>query len=90
MMNKLKTTEEIRKAVLNALHHIAPEVDLDELEADDLLREEMDIDSMDFLRFLQEVSVELKIDVPETDYDKLTTINNCVEYLDEQVNGKEA
>lgn len=85
----IKTPEEIRTSVLQALHHIAPEVDLEDLEPDALLREEMDIDSMDFLRFLQEINVELKVDVPEKDYAKLTTISNCVEYLSEQINGKE-
>lgn len=85
-MNEKKTIEEIRSAVKRALHFIAPDADLEELNPDSSLQEEIELDSMDFLRFLQELNVELKVEIPEEDSEKLTTLNNCVAYFDKKIN----
>lgn len=45
------------------------------------MRDELDIDSMDFLRFMLTLHKILKVDVPEADYGKLTTINKCIDYF---------
>lgn len=76
-----KTQEDIRKAVFSALHEIVPEADLDTLNSEVSLRGALDIDSVDFFRFIMKLRKELNIDVPETDYAKLSTLNSCVEYL---------
>jgi acyl carrier protein len=45
------------------------------------LREELDIDSMDFLNLVTALSERLKIDIPETDYPRLATFGHAVDYL---------
>ncbi len=80
-MNAKKSPEEIRKTVLHALHLVAPEADLESLNPDAPLREEIEIDSMDFLRFMQQLHAELNIDVPEKDYAQLSTLNSCINYV---------
>lgn len=80
-----KTPDEIRDSVLHALHQIVPEVDLQSLNPDVDLREELDIDSMDFFRFMVKLHNELNIDIPEADYPKLATLNKCIGYLGENI-----
>ena len=75
------TEDEIRDAVLQALSEVAPEADPAELEPDVPLRDQLDIDSMDFLNFVIALDKELGVAVPETDYPKLATLDGCVAYL---------
>lgn len=75
------TRAEIRAAVLRVLGDIAPEADLATLVPDVELREQLDLDSMDLLNVLVGLHAALGVDVPETDYAKLTTLDACVDYL---------
>lgn len=75
------THDELRRTVLAALGDIAPEADLDQLAPEAELRETLDIDSMDFLRFVQQLAVSTGVEVPEADYARLTTLDDCVAYL---------
>ena len=75
------TTEAIRAAVLDALGEIAPEAELDRLAPRAELRDALDLDSMDFLRFVQRLSAATGVDVPESDYERLATLEGCVAYL---------
>lgn len=75
------TPTEIRDTVLRLLGNIAPEVDLTQLKPDVSFREQLDIDSMDFLNFVVALHKELGVAIPEKDYPKLATLNGCVEYL---------
>jgi acyl carrier protein len=75
------TREVIREAVVKALTSVAPEVDPRTLRADDALRQELDLDSMDFLNFVIAIHASLDVDVPETDYSRLDTLNRAVDYL---------
>jgi acyl carrier protein len=86
------TRDDIRNAVIQALTSVAPEIDPKELQADIPLREELDLDSMDFLNFVISLHRSLGIDVPEQDYRQLTTLNRAVEYLATRltVSGKDA
>ena len=45
------------------------------------LRDELDIDSMDFLRFVVDLHARLGVEVPERDYPKIRTLASCVDYL---------
>lgn len=74
-------TEDIRATVLRVLGQIAPEADLMALKPDVNIRDQLDIDSMDFLNFLIAVNKELQVDIPEQDYGKLKTLDACVVYL---------
>lgn len=80
-MTNPATDSSIRAAVLAELARIAPEVDAATLRGDVSLREQVDLDSMDFLNFLIGLSATLGIEVPETDYPRLATLDGCVDYL---------
>jgi acyl carrier protein len=71
--------DEIRKVALAELKRIAPELE-DVLPAKPL-RDQVDLDSMDWLNFLVALNERLKIEIPEADYRKLGTLDQIVEYL---------
>ncbi len=75
------TDTEVRETVLRALKHIAPETDTQALLGGVSIRDQIDLDSMDFLNFVLALHRELGVDVPESDYGALATIDGCVEYL---------
>lgn len=75
------TEAEIRQLVLDQLGNTAPEADLESLNPDAPLRDALDIDSMDFLNFVIGLHDRLKVDIPEIDYPKLSTVNGAVAYL---------
>jgi acyl carrier protein len=76
--------DRLRQAVLDQLGEIAPEIDLATVEPTANLREEYDLDSMDFLNFVIGLHQRLGIDIPEADYSRLTTLSDCVAYLSER------
>ena len=75
------TKEELRAVVIEELGNIAPETDAGTIDPDDDLREALDIDSLDFLNFLAALHKRLGINVPESDYTKLLSVNGAVAYL---------
>ena len=75
------TRDEIRDAVVQALTSVAPEIGPESLGADITFRQEFDLDSMDFLNFVIALHRRLGVDVPESDYVKLATLNGAVDYL---------
>ena len=72
---------EAQAAVLLCLGEIAPEVDAARLDPSRDLRDELDLDSMDFLNFLVAVHQRTGVDIPEADYGKLATLDQLVAYL---------
>lgn len=77
--------DEIRAVVLTTLLSIAPEVETDELRGDRPLRNQVDLDSMDWLNFLLGLHEKLKVDIPEADYRGLITLDDVVAYLRKQL-----
>jgi acyl carrier protein len=75
------SSQRARDAVCRILAGIAPEADLSALPPDANLRRELDLDSIDFQNFVIRLCKELKIDIPDRDAAKLTTLAGCVEYL---------
>ena len=75
------TPDDIRAAVLRALGGVAPEADLEHLKPDVSFREQLDIDSMDFLNFVIALHKAFRIEIPEKDYPKLATLDGCIAYL---------
>ena len=76
-----RAADELRRHVLDALKRIAPEIDVASVPARVNLREEFDIDSMDFLRFVLTLHEQLHVDIPERDYPRLATLDEAVAYL---------
>lgn len=74
--------DELRQIIFKVLGNIAPEADLPRLDPDVNMREELDLDSVDALNFLVGLHKELKIDIPEKDYGRTTTLNGCLDYLE--------
>lgn len=72
---------ELQSVVMSTLQSIAPEVEAAELAADQPLRNQVDLDSMDWLNFLIGLHQKLKVEIPESDYAKLRTLNDLLEYL---------
>jgi len=75
------TRDEIRSLVRSALGEIAPEADLEGLDPAASLRDQLDIDSVDFLNFAIGLHSRLGIDIPEADYPRLSSLDGCVAYL---------
>ena len=75
------TRDEAGTVIRSILGGIAPEVDLAAVRPDADLRDELDIDSMDFLRFVIQLHERLQVDIPEADYPKVRTLAGCTEYL---------
>lgn len=75
------TRNDITAVLIDELGRIAPEIDSSRLDPNGELREELDIDSMDFLNLVTALSERLKLDIPEIDYPKLATFGHAVDYL---------
>lgn len=73
--------EQVRTHVLNIIADIALDDDVTGIKDEILLREQLDLDSMDFLDIVMELKKRHKIEVPQEDYPKLATMKSCVEYL---------
>lgn len=71
-----------RAHVIDALLEVAPEVDAASLDGGVALQEQLDLDSMDFLAFLEEVASRTGVEVAERDYDQVATLDGCVAYVD--------
>ena len=75
------TAEEVRDVVLRVLGTIAPEVDPSDIDPHASLRDQLDIDSVDFLNFAVGIHKELGVDIPDADLPKLSSLDGCVSYL---------
>ena len=80
------TESEIRTRIFTGLALVAPEADFAALPANENLREELDIDSYDFLSFLIWLNEDLNVEIPERDYEKLITLDDLVSYLSTRLN----
>ena len=69
------------ETVVTLLRAIAPEVEPDSLEPERPLRQQVDLDSMDWLNFLVSLHERFGVNIPEADYAGLVTLNNVVDYL---------
>ncbi len=73
--------ERLTSAIFDVLSRIAPEADPNDLDPNISLRDQLDIDSMDFLNFVIGLHRALGVEIPEIDYPRLATLDGCVEYL---------
>jgi acyl carrier protein len=76
------TNDQIRNEVLDILSNIAPDEDLSGLKDDLPFREQMSLDSMDFLDIVMELRKRHRIQVPEADYPQLVSMASTVKYLE--------
>ena len=71
----------LRKAVIAILQRIAPEFDPSAFDETVALRDQIDLDSVDWLNVLVAINEQLKVDIPEADYEKLRSFADLVRYL---------
>ena len=72
---------EIRSTLLACLSEVAPEIADDEVEDDTDIRDELDLDSMDILRWVQGIHKALGVEIPEADYGKIASLGDAVDYV---------
>jgi len=75
------TKEECKQVVLDIIADIAPDEDLGTVKPDVRLRDQLELDSMDFLDIVMELRKQHNIEVPEADYGHLASLDSCAEYL---------
>jgi acyl carrier protein len=75
------TGDEIRTKVVEVLGEVVPELEASSLRAGEPLRDQLDIDSMDFLNFAIGLHKAFGVEIPEADYRELATLDGCVAYL---------
>ena len=75
------TKEACKKLVIDIIADIAPDEDLSSIKPEVKLREQLQLDSMDFLDIVMELRKRHGIEVPETDYGQLASLESCAEYL---------
>lgn len=75
------TDDDVRGEVLSVLTTIAPEVEPGDIRADLQLRDQVDLDSMDWLNFLVGIHKRFNIEIPEADYASLRTLDDVVRYV---------
>jgi acyl carrier protein len=80
------TNEECKKAGLDIIADIAPDEDLSNVKPDVRLRDQLQLDSMDFLDIVMELRKRHGIEVPEADYMRLASLDSCAEYLTPKFN----
>ena len=75
------TDRQARDAVTAALLRIVPDADLDEIGDDGVLRAELELDSLDFLSFVEQLSTATGARIDEDDYPALRTMRSCIAFL---------
>jgi len=81
------TTEDAKETVLRTLRTIAPEIEPEHVDPAADLRDEVDLDSMDFLNLVLGVSREVGVEIPESDYPRLRSLDGWAAYLAERAPG---
>ncbi|NBD38053.1 MAG: acyl carrier protein [Verrucomicrobia bacterium] len=84
------TKEECKQVVLDIIAEIAPDEDLAEVNPGVRLRDQLDLDSMDFLDIVMELRKQHGIEVPEEDYQQLASLESCADYLTPKFNAVKA
>ena len=83
------TRDEIIIAIKDIITTIAPDEELDGLDNAVALRDQIELDSMDFLDIVMELRKRYGVQVPEEEYGELATLQGCVDYLAPKLEGKE-
>lgn len=76
------TREQISQSIISIINDILPEGDCSAVDPERKLRDQLELDSMDFLDIVMELRKKYGIEVPEADYPQLATLNSCVNYLE--------
>lgn len=75
------THQKVKEIIIEIISNIAPDEDVSDIKSDIPLREQLELDSMDFLDIVMELRKKHNIEVPEADYPRLASLDSCAEYL---------
>lgn len=81
--------EQIKQAIIGIINDINPDEDTSNINAAERLRDQLDLDSMDFLDIVMELRKRYGVHVPDTDYEHLASLDSCVDYLRDKMKDKE-
>ena len=84
-MNNAYTQQKIQQIILEAIQEVAPEIEQEDIDMDEDIREECDLDSMDFLNYLIALKKSTGVSIAEGDYSQVNTFNKMLNYLSEQL-----
>jgi len=75
------TPQQARQQIGSALGQAAPGSDIDAIDPDAELRDALDLDSLDFLQFVENLSKSSGLRIDEDDYPELATLSSCIKFL---------
>lgn len=75
------TDQDIRQIIIDIIQVVSPDADVSNLEDEVRLRDQLELDSMDFLDIVMELRKRYKVEVPKEDYQELASLSSCVAYL---------
>lgn len=78
---------QVRDRLFAVLKRVAPEVNPSSLDPKESLRKQADLDSVDVMNLVVGLHEDLGVDIPETDYEKLETVDAAVSYLTDRLEG---
>ena len=73
--------QQVRALIVEIIADVAPEVDLSDASGDEHLQDHYGLDSMDALTILEKIAEETDVDIPETDYDQVESLNGLTNYV---------
>lgn len=76
------TRADIKDVIIEIIIDIDDEADTSSLDPDKPLRDQLDLDSMDFLDIVMELRKRYQLQIPEEEYPELASLSSCVNYLE--------
>lgn len=80
-----KIHQSIQQRIVEAIQYVAPEIELENIDINEDIREECDLDSIDFLNYLIALKKSTGVSIAESDYSQVKTFNNMLTYLTEKL-----
>lgn len=78
------TEDELKQTIFQLLKQIAPDTEPAQLQPDDNIRQKLEIDSFDALRFIVALDEKLGVETPEEDYGRTATLRSLLNYISEK------
>lgn len=78
----MSNTQALQALIFRLILDIAPEADIESLDPDEDFREELDLDSIDFMNLLEALTKETGVTIPESDYDQLSKLSSMLNYIE--------
>lgn len=82
------TRDAIKDVIIEIIQDIDEDADTGNIDSDKPLRDQLDLDSMDFLDIVMELRKRYQLQIPEEDYPALATLDSCVNYLEPKLQGR--